>query len=248
MDAPTVGVPNSDVSVNYGNWIDLDTLIDPNHGASKASYTYAWAESANGTAISFYKNGQHIIYSAEESSGIFKYKPTVTAHLLINGVELTKSATVTFSHDVKILPMKLALTEVDAAFIYNGTVQTFPFQAVVDSTAYDGDTYSLLNNVYNTEKLTRLPYYYDASGNNSNIKYRNGIIAQLVALQFESALNGGTDIFAGDSPVIFKNAGRYYASQISLQYASPTSILGGSANYNKNYIWSILVGLSLIHI
>ncbi|MBR2480422.1 MAG: hypothetical protein IKB56_03850, partial [Clostridia bacterium] len=239
MDAPSVSISVDEngvaEEVNYGTAIYLDEYTNPSHNADTQDenttrgviYSNTW-KYATGNYVSFYVDGENVLYAVSESS-IKKgsYLVITMATISITGTSTTpiELRTAVASSSVKFIinPIKLKMTPVkDAVFEYNGLEREFPFGVAVDETQYDADTLAGLQTVFDAEK-NGSAWYYNENGNNSDTTWGKGVKAQLIGLDFVSALgytnnNEGIKIgfYQQEGKTTFLHAGTYSVNAVEL--------------------------------
>lgn len=253
MKKTKVAINGDNVSVNYGNSIDLDDYLVYNHEAESGSriVTYEngnwYSEHNTKTPYTFYVNGVHSIYLVSESG---KYYISITAHITIGGISLSTISSFddTVTNAFTINPLSVKLINSSSEYYYNGMIQTPPFDIDAnDGDIGDGVKYSTeeLKAASNTIRLERSgkPWFYDAVGNNyttNNVnKWNYGIALNLVAQNFSCALgldannnnyyNGLKQNERGFVP--FRDAGTYTPYDVELLRSDSEDSI------NENYYW-----------
>ncbi|MDE6303100.1 MAG: hypothetical protein K2M36_05900, partial [Clostridia bacterium] len=242
-----------DADVDYGTAVDLDALVTASHDATDKTLSWMWSTS-HGDEIEFYQNKE--LFTVEESG---EYSVVVTATVVRGGVALSTKVDHTvdgkdLNSTVTINPLHLI---VDASgkteFEYNGETHEFPLQTKLDETyysqkGYDQEQIDHLKYVFDTERnenTGRRPWYYDESSDkNDEAMWRYGLYVNLLGIGYTSYIaDDGTSSFTEfyNGTVIsgvrqFKDAGKYWASQLHILKATESSVLNG--NFNKNYVWT----------
>ncbi|MBR2349383.1 MAG: hypothetical protein IKA77_02035 [Clostridia bacterium] len=255
MDAPTVTMGTVS-PVNYGYSINLTSAITASgHGAQSTrdvKLTYTWLNS-KGQKPSFYIDDQPILYTVKETDG---YKVNLQADITIYG---TVGSGVTLARNVdssvincaiNALVLKLVVANgASNVLTYNGTIQQFPYVARLDESAYtglDATELAYLQSVVINEH-NGYAWYYNSSANNS-INLGFGLIAKLIALQYQCALgtisvDGQTkNIYAGYTTITqsgtnteFYAAGKYSVDTIILRKVNQGT---ETDTPNTNFVWS----------
>ena len=251
MEQPIVTILEETKAVDYGNSIDLDSLVSYSHGSNRGVILeQTWFSGAETSPYVFYKNGENVIYAFSESGN---YYVTLKAGITIKGtngnVTLEKTNTDAKNKvecDINALVLKLSPAEI-SELAYTGATQEFPFIVEIDSahTQYQGYTAEQLADLSATLDLERNSnaWYYNVDGNN-NEKWGNGLNVQLIALQYASALgqdaegNNFHQVTVVGGVAQFKDAGTYTASQVDLRQYNVDDPEGSLNNYKNDFVWN----------
>ena len=248
LQAPTTQ-SKQNATVNYGHFIDLDSLVIPAHNDAEAEFSFRWTNSS-GNDVTFYLPDSHKLFTVSEivsNGSTFQY--VITATVNRGGVALSKSASAdSLSATINALRLKLELTTTEN-LIYNGYEQEFPLQTMLDKEYYrtaglDENEINYLAEIFGSELNTRngRPWYYADNGNNTGDKWKYGLFVSLLGLGYIDTLSGSTrpedNLYNGTlsgGKTLFKDAGTYFVNHIALRnyYGSVSAV------DNKNYVWSV---------
>ncbi len=259
LKAPSATTANPD-PVDYGTSIDMDELVTPSHEATEKEFSWDWHYVTGGGKVPFYQN--HELFLVEENN---KYFIRFTVKVVRGGVTLSKTAESDGSSTVTINPLRLKV-EVSGnnEFNYNGKTHEFPLRTLLDedyykNLGYTADQIAYLVSVFeaeNNDNLEHRPWFYDeameqeneqlpASEKRNLDKWHYGVAVRLIGLGYSSYIADGcsTDFYDGSFTVIdnigireFKDAGKYWASQLYIRPAVGNTV--SSSLFNKNYTWS----------